>query len=77
MRRRAARVGYFGPFEASRKVASSVRFLIPWLAKLGIGLPLFTHEGHFRCAISKAIPLFFAPSAERSGAPRLGLPSPR
>ena len=66
-----------GPFEASRNVASSVRFFLPWVAKLGIGLPLFTQDGHVRWAIWKKIPLCFAPSALRSGAPRLWLPLPR
>ena len=59
------------PLDASRKVARAVRFFAPWLAKDGIGLPGLTHEGHFRWAIWKAIPLFLEPSSLRSGAPRL------
>ncbi len=43
----------------------------------GIGEPGFTHAGHFRCAIWNAMPLFFAPSAVRSGAPRFAPPAPR
>ena len=74
---RSAAGYYFGPFEASRKIASFVRFTFPWLANGGIGLPLFTQDGHLRCAIWKKTPRPFAPSALRSGAPRLWLPLPR
>src|SRR5579885_2522838 len=67
---------YLPPLEDSRKVASFLRLSSPRPAKLGIGLPLFTHAGHLRCAIWKAMPLFFAPSAVRFGAPRLWPPEP-
>src|SRR5919199_2968640 len=68
---------YFGPLEASRNAASFRRFASPSGAKTGIGDPLLTQLGHFRCAIWKAIPLFFEPSAVRSGAPRFEEPTPR
>src|SRR5919199_909523 len=68
---------YLGPLEASRKVASLRRFASPSGAKTGIGEPLLTQLGHLRCAIWKAIPLCFEPSAVRSGAPRFEEPTPR
>ena len=43
----------------------------PSPANDGIGEPGLTHAGHLRCATWKAMPLFFAPSAVSSGAPRL------
>src|SRR5437763_16177709 len=60
---------YFGPLEASRKIAILRRSVSPKAANEGIGEPLLTQRGHLRWAIWKAIPLFFAPSALRLGAP--------
>src|SRR5919199_6091915 len=68
---------YFGPLEASRNAASLRRFASPSGAKTGIGDPLLTQLGHLRCAIWKATPLCFEPSAVRSGAPRFEEPTPR
>src|SRR4051812_5362365 len=67
---------FFGPLEASRKTASCFRRLSPRPANDGIGEPGLTHAGHFRCAIWNAVPLFFAPSEVKSGAPRLVPPAP-
>src|SRR5689334_13470367 len=69
--------GYFGPFEASRKVASLRRLSSPREANCGIGEPGLTQLGHWRWSIWNWMPLFFAPSALRSGAPRFELPVPR
>src|SRR5215204_5475077 len=68
---------YFGPFEASRKMESLRRLSSPRAAKGGIGEPGLTQLGHFRWSIWNWMPLFWAPSALRSGAPRLAAPVPR
>src|SRR6266566_4302713 len=68
---------YLGPFEASRKIASWRRFASLNAEKEGIGEPLLTQLGHLRCAIWKAMPLFFEPSALRFGAPSRAPPTPR
>ena len=47
----------------------------PW--NDGIGEPGFTPAGFSRCLIWKSMPLFFAPSAVRFGAPAKPPPSPR
>src|SRR5215208_1614524 len=68
---------YFGPFEASRNAASLRRLSSPRAAKGGIGEPGLTQLGHLRWSIWNWMPLFLAPSALRSGAPRFVLPVPR
>src|SRR5262249_3746448 len=73
---RTAASSYLEPLEASRKMAILRKFASPNAANDGIGEPLFTQLGHLRCAIWKAIPLFFAPSAVRLGAPSSAPPTP-
>src|SRR5215212_4284616 len=68
---------FFWPFEASRKIASWRSRWSPSAAKDGIGEPLLTQLGHFRCSTWKLIPLFLSPSSVSSGAPRFRPPSPR
>ena len=65
------------PFEASKKAESFCRFSFPRSLNAGIGEPGFTQLGHSRCETWNSIPLFFPPSAERSGAPRFDEPVPR
>src|SRR5579884_3226990 len=64
----------YGAPDAPRKLASFLRLSSPRPANDGIGVPGFTHAGHFRWFIWKVMPLFFAPSALRFGAP--GKPPP-
>src|SRR4051812_34365601 len=73
---RLRRRSYLVPCDASRKAASFARLSSPRPANDGIGEPALTHAGHFRCAIWKAAPLFFAPSAVSSGAPAKPPPTP-
>src|SRR5205823_1167733 len=58
---------YFGPFEASRKLASSVSRASPSPANEGIGEPGLTAAGFIRWRIWNSMPLFFAPSAIATG----------
>src|SRR6476619_551012 len=75
--RRAVRGSYLGPLDASRQVASNFKRASPRPENDGIGEPAFLHAGHCRWAIWNAMPLFFAPSAVNSGAPRFCPPAPR
>src|SRR5262249_58930784 len=65
------------PSEDSRKVASASKLSLPSPPNDGMGEPGLTHAGHCRWLIWNWIPLFFAPSAERFGAPRFEEPEPR
>src|SRR5439155_22750707 len=49
---------YWGPFEASRKIASCRSRFSPSEANFGIGEPGLTHEGHFKWRIWKSMPSF-------------------
>src|SRR2546430_1957382 len=63
--------------DASRNDASFCRFSFPRSLNDGIGEPGLTQLGHSRCETWNWTPFFFAPSAERSGAPRFEEPVPR
>ena len=65
------------PFDASRKVASSLRLSSPRAANDGIGEPGVLLLGFVRWSTCHWMPRPFAPSADRSGAPRFCPPAPR